>query len=145
MLDTSHIILVCDAKRGLIMRNQGNQPLHLEQEFHNDLAATSHQLGSSPPGRTSNKVGPGSAVATTNYHDQEKMRFIQTLAKSFIAYAQAHIDAAIIMIAPPKSLALLRQATAVDFKHRNVTEINKDITKNTIEDMNHFINKMIKK
>ena len=147
MTPISHIILICDAKRGLIMHSQavnGTNTLKIDREFHNELAASSHLSGSSPPGRTSNKSGPTSAVESPDYHEQDKMRFIRMLSKEFVDYAKTHADAAIIMVAPPRSLALLRQATEVDFKTRTTMEIDKDITKNTMDDIKLFINKIIK-
>lgn len=128
------------------MQNQvihAKNSLHIDHEFHHDLAASSHVLGNSPPGRTSNKGGPTSAVEATDYHEQDKTRFIYTLSKEFRAYAQMHHGADIIMIAPPRALALLRQSTGAEFKNRHKIEIDKDITKIKTDEFELIINKII--
>ncbi len=147
MHHTSHIILICDGKRGMILCNhtvEGRYSLHQEREFHHDLAASAHEMGSSPPGRTSNRGGPASAVESTDYHEQDKSRFIHSVADEFMAYAATRHEATIIMVAPPKALSVLRHVTGEAFKNRTVIESNKDITKNTMNDIDIFINKIIK-
>ena len=142
MPDTRHIILVCDAKRGLFIRDlvENDKPsLKVEREFHNDLAARSQRLGTSPPGRTSNKSGPTSAVEPTDYHGQEKSRFIKALARDFIAYADLYSKAPVVMVAPPRALALLREATHTEFHGRPVIEINKDLTKHPMNEIELFL------
>lgn len=142
MPHTRHIMLVCDAKKGLFIRDtasQGKPVLHIEREFHHDLASRAQQLGTSPPGRTSNKNGPTSAMEPHDYHEEDKMRFMTALAHDFIAYARDFQAARIMIVAPPKALSRLREVTREALNGRNMTEINKDMTKHPMSEIETFL------
>ena len=70
-----------------------------------------------------------SAVDATDWHELEKERFAKRVASALERLVRVERAKAIIVVAPPRTLAELRHALHADVKSRIVAEIDKDLTK----------------
>jgi protein required for attachment to host cells len=136
-------ILVCDGRKALILRNDGpagSPQLTVEREI-KAIAASHHSadLGADRPGRSAQRqggqMGPRSAVEEVDFHSQEEEKFVREALTDFAAHCERNSVQEIVLIAPPRSLAVLRKASSKALLERVVGEIDKDLTRHTVEDI----------
>ena len=130
------LVFVGDGRKALFLRNNGDAQfpnLRTEKVFEDENPPT-HEQGSDRPGRVSEAAVPGrrSAVEPTDWHDIEEHRFARKVAAAMEQMVRASKVKALIVVAPPKTLAELRNAFHPDVKACIVAEINKDLTKHPL-------------
>jgi len=125
-------VVVCDGKKALVLENAGDEKflnLKTRQVFNHPDQKTS-ELGTGAPGRSFSSVGHGrSAVEQTDWHTQEEERFLQKLAGHLDAEVKAGRAKSIVIVAPPRALGVLRPAYTHDLRKVLQTEIDKDLVK----------------
>jgi protein required for attachment to host cells len=135
-------VIVGDGRKALFLRNEGNGValnLKTEQIFQNNNPPTREQ-GSSPPGRSFQSVGSSrSSAEQTDWHEIEEHRFARTIADALEALARDRDIPGFVIVAPPRSLADLRNAFGADIKHRIIAEIDKDLTGHPIKDIERHL------
>lgn len=129
-------VFVGDGRKALFLRNDGDEKfpnLKTEKVFEDENPA-SHQQGTERPGRVSKGAQPGqrSAVEATDWHDIEEQQFARKVATALEDVIRARKVKALIVVAPPRTLAELRDAFHADVKACIVAEINKDLTKHPV-------------
>ena len=132
------IVFVGDGRKALFLRNAGDeQYLNLKPErVFLDHNPPTHQQGTDRSGRTFSSVGPGrSAVESTDWHELEQHRFVRAVSAALEKLVRAHHVRSLIIVAPPRTLADLRRDLHDDVKVHVVAEVNKDLTKHTIEEI----------
>jgi protein required for attachment to host cells len=125
-------VLVGDGRTALILRNDGDtQLLNLKTErVFKDQNPPTHEQGTDRPGREHSSVGPGrSGVAQTDWHDLEEHKFARDVATALEKLVRERNAKVLIVIAPPRALADLRKSFHEDVKKKIVAEIDKDLTK----------------
>jgi protein required for attachment to host cells len=131
-------VFIGDGRKALFLRNEGDASfldLKTERVF-NDSNPSTHEQGADRPGRSHSSVGPGrSSVAQTDWHDLEEHRFADEVAAALERLVRERNVKALIVVAPPRALADLRKAFHDDVKKRIVAEIDKDLTKHPIDDI----------
>lgn len=131
-------ILVGDGRRAMVLRNDGlaEMPnLHCIATRETDNPRTREQ-GSDAPGRAFASVGAmRSSVETTDWHDEAEKKFAASLAADLNAAAHDGRYEHLIVVAPPRILAELRQDLSGEAKARLQAEIDKDLTRHTIADI----------
>ena len=132
------IVFVGDGRRALFLRNDGDEEfpnLKTERVFV-DENPPSHEQGTDKPGRIFAARGYGrGAIEQTDWHDVEKHRFARTVAEALEKLVRERGVKDIIIAAPPRTLADLRQAFHADVKGRIIAEIGKDLTKAPVGDI----------
>ncbi|MBR1277113.1 host attachment protein [Bradyrhizobium sp. AUGA SZCCT0283] len=138
------LVFVGDGRKALFLRNDGDAispNLRIEKVFEEENPPT-HEQGSDRPGHLS-EAGPGgrrSAVEPTDWHDIEEHRFAQRVAAAMEHMVRTTKAKALIVVAPPRTLADLRNAFHSDVKACLVAEINKDLTKLPVGEIeNHLV------
>jgi len=138
MLKIPHnaLVFVGDGRKALFLRNEGDAKfpnLRTERVFEAENPPTREQ-GSDRPGRVSEAAlaGRKSAVESTDWHDIEEHRFARTVAAAMEQLVRASKAKALVVVAPPQTLAGLRSAFHSDVKACIVAEINKDLTKHPV-------------
>lgn len=130
------LVLVADGKKYLLLRNTGDlrQPvLTYEGGGEKENAATAAQ-GSDQPGRAFASVGSSrSAIEQTDWHQIEEDRFAARIADMLGQLARAQDFEELVIVAPPKCLAELRQAFDRPVTARIIAEIAKDLTKHPVD------------
>lgn len=137
-------VFVGDGRRALFLRNEGDEKfpnLKAEGVFQDDNPLN-HERGSERPGRLSKALDSGqrSAVEPVDWHHIEEHRFAKQVAAAMEQVVKARSVPALVIVAPPKTLADLRSAFHAEVKSRIIAEINKDLTKHsTAEIERHLI------
>jgi protein required for attachment to host cells len=139
------LVFVGDGRKALFLRNHGDAKfpnLRTEKVFDQENPST-HEQGSDRPGRLSEAhiSGRRSAVEPTDWHDIEEHRFARKVAAAVEQMVRGNKATALIVVAPPRTLADLRNAFHPDVKACIIAEINKDLTKHSlIEIEKHLLN-----
>ncbi|TAK48909.1 MAG: host attachment protein [Xanthobacteraceae bacterium] len=125
------IVFVGDGRKALFLRNDGDAKfpnLKTEQVFIHDTPAT-HELGADKPGRGFSGIDQRrSAMEQTDWHDLEEQHFTRDVAAALEKLVRERNVKALVIAAPPRTLAELRQAFHDDVKKRIIAEIGKDFT-----------------
>jgi len=129
-------VFVGDGRKALFLRNAGDERfpnLKTERVFVDDNPPT-HEQGTDRPGRAFKRAGTNlrSGVEITDWHDLEEHRFAQRVATAMEHLVRERNAKALIVVAPPRTLADLRKAFHADVKRRIIAEIDKDLTKHPI-------------
>ena len=131
-------VVVCDGAKALVLENTGDTKFPnlktvqvIEQK---DLPT--HLLGADKPGRTHSSVGPGSsAVTQTDWHNQAEQLFLTHLAQRLDAEVTAGKVKSLILVASPRALGMIRHAYSHALRGAIRTEIDKDLVKHTVHDI----------
>jgi protein required for attachment to host cells len=135
-------VVVCDGAKALVLENAGDEKFPnlktLEVFEQKDLAT--HELGTDKPGRSFSPASHGShsshgsrsAVEQTDFHDQAERDFLVHLAKHLDAAIVAGKTKALIMVAPPRALGMLRAVYSHALKGALRAEIDKDLVKQPV-------------
>ena len=112
-IDPQDWVVVCDGSKWLILENKGDAEyvnLVVREDRKDDNPPT-HAQGSERPGRAHQSVGAGrSAVGQTDWHDQAEQHFLKALAARLNAAAEARETKALVLVAPPRAMGVLRPA-----------------------------------
>ena len=131
------ILFVGDGRKAMFLRNAGDEKfpnLKTEQVFVDHNPATRDQ-GTDKPGRVYASAGGGcrrAAVEPTDWHELEEHRFARMVADEFEKLVRERKVKAVVIAAPPRTLAELRQAFHADVKARIMAEVDKDFTKHPV-------------
>ena len=129
-------VFVGDGRKALFLRNEGDaQFLNLKTErVFTDRNPPTHEQGTDRPGRAFSSVGPGrSGVTQTDWHDLEEHRFATEVAAVLERVVRERSVEALVVVAPPRALADLRKAFQPGVKKKIIAEIDKDLTKHPID------------
>ena len=132
-------VFVGDGRKALFLRNEGDEKypnLKTERVFE-DANPLTHEQGSERPGRLSKSLDSGqrSAVEPVDWHHLEEQRFAKQVAAAMEEIMRSRKVPALIVVAPPRTLADLRTAFHADVRARIIAEINKDLTKHPVGDI----------
>jgi protein required for attachment to host cells len=140
-------VLVGDGRRALFLRNAGDEKfpnLKTEQVFADHNPPT-HEQGTDRPGRAFAASVPGPAgpspgarrggMGQTDWHDLEEQKFARDVAAALEHVVRDRKIEALVVVAPPRTLAELRQAFHADVKRRIIAEIDKDLTKHPVSEI----------
>ena len=132
-------VLVGDGRKALFLRNEGDEKypnLKTERVFE-DVNPLTHEQGSERPGRVSKAFGSGrrSTVEPVDWHNIEEERFARKVAAAMEEIVRTRKVPALVVVAPPRTLADLRGAFHPDIRGRIIAEINRDLTKHPIGDI----------
>jgi protein required for attachment to host cells len=127
------LVFVGDGQKALFLRNAGDATLVnlTTKRVFTDENPPTHDQGTDRPGRVFQSAAKNkrSGVDTTDWHELEKERFAKRVASALEQLVRAKRIKAIVVVAPPRTLAELRNAFHADVKNRIVAEIEKDLTK----------------
>ncbi len=130
------LIFVGDGRKALFLRNAGDEKfpnLKTEQVFV-DENPPSHEQGSDRPGRAFKRAQTNQRSGTeeVDWHELEEQRFAQRVAAAMERLVRDRKAPALVVAAPPRTLAELRQSFHADVKRRIIAEIDKDLTKHPV-------------
>jgi protein required for attachment to host cells len=135
-------VLVCDGRKALFIRNvgpSGKPSFEVEQEMHEKIASHSADLGSDEPGRLGNAFGPRSSIEGTDWHAAAEESFLRRTVEAFTAHCDAHEVREVVLVAPPRALAVLRKAASRSLHDRVIGEIDKDLTKHSVHEIEKIV------
>src|SRR3974377_16439 len=136
-------VFVGDGRKALFLRNDGDEKfpnLKTESVFEDDNPLT-HEQGSERPGRVSKALDSAqrSAVEAVDWHHIEEHRFTKKVAAAMEEVVRERNAPALVVVAPPKTLRDLRLACHADVRARVIAEINKDLTKHPVGEIERHL------
>lgn len=130
------LVFVGDGQKALFLRNRGDQTspnLAVVRAFA-DKNPPTHEQGTDRPGRGFKRANTNrrSSMETTDWHKLAKEHFIERVASAMEQLVHAENIKAIVVVAPPRTLAELRVTFHADIKKRIIVEVEKDLTKHPV-------------
>ena len=131
-LPAGALLFVGDGRKARFLRNAGNwaNPKLVSEHVFADENPRTRDQGSDRPGRVFQSAGTTlrSSVETPDWHEIEEHRFARKVAAVLEEFVRKRDVRALVIAAPPRTLAELRRALHADVKDRVVAEIDKDLT-----------------
>lgn len=135
-------LIVADHSKALLLKNNGTAvaPLfEVRQVLDAPENPPTREQGTSRPGRAFSG-SHRSAVEQTDWHTVAGRQFLENVAEAVHAAISQEKIEAIILVAPPKALADLREAISDEAKARLVGTLDKDLTGMPVGEIEkHFI------
>lgn len=141
-LPNQALVLVADGRKLLFLRNHGDESqIDLRTEAHDQRAdAKDSELKSDAAGTTRQSGGFGRpAMDETDFHQQEEDRWAKDAADELKKRALRNDFDALAIIAPPKTLGVLRKQFHKEVERRIVLTINKEMTDRPITDIEDLL------
>jgi protein required for attachment to host cells len=135
-------VLVADGKKMLFFRNEGDSLFpRLEIEGKRETAdAPDRDRKSDAPGRAFSSAGPGrSAYEEEDFHQQEEDRFAAEAAAMLNRRALGGEFESLIIVAPPRTLSVLRRHYHKEVEKRLTGEIAKDLTRHPVSEIEKIL------
>jgi protein required for attachment to host cells len=137
-IESGDWVVICDGRKALLLQNAGDSkfPNLRTVQVLEHLDPPTHELGGSPPGRSHPSVGTSrSSVEQTDWHDEAERTFLHSLAVRMDTALKAKETRALIVVAPPRALGMLRQAYTPHVRGALRAEIDKDLVHVPIHDI----------
>lgn len=127
-------VVVCDGGKALVLRNEGplfKPDLRVQRVFEAPPNPPTHAQGTDRPPRV--RLGDRrSAIEQTDWHDLAERRFADEVALALNAIEPM---TALVIVAPPRTLAEMRRALPERLKRVVIAEVDKDLTKHPVEEI----------
>jgi protein required for attachment to host cells len=135
-LPANTLILVADGRKAMILRNAGDEKFpNLTTEWvveeRNPLTA---EQGSDRPGRVRFQ-GRRSSVEQTDWHDEEETAFAKRAATTLEQFVRDAAARHIVVVAPPRTLAVLRRSLDEATLQKVIAELPNDLVKLPINEI----------
>jgi protein required for attachment to host cells len=138
-------ILVGDGRKALFLRNEGDEKfpnLKVERVATKDNPPTREQGTDRPTRVFQSTDGRRSGAEQTDWHDVAEKDFARDVAASLLGVVRARAVKSLIVVAPARTLAELRTAFHDDVKKTIVAEIDKDLTKHPVDQIERHLTAM---
>ena len=136
------LVLVADGRKLLFLRNHGDQnQIDLRTEAHDFRHdPKDREIKTDAAGSTKQSMGYGRpAMEETDFHQQDKDRWAKDAAEELKRRALRNDFDALAIIAPPRTLSVLRKELHKEVERRIVTTINKEMTDRPIPDIEELL------
>jgi protein required for attachment to host cells len=136
------LILIADGQKYLFLRNLGNftEPVLTVETKGQHVSQSTHEQGSDQPGRAFATSGPRrNAMEQTDFHQLEMDRFAKQAAAILQDRADKNDFEELIVVAPSHTLAELRKHYGKAVTARLVAEVDKDLTKHTVDQITKIL------
>jgi protein required for attachment to host cells len=134
-------VLVGDGRKALVLRNDGDElfpNLKAVSVFNDEANPATALHGTDRPGRAvEHATGRRSGMEETDWHEIAEQRFVSHVASALCA--REHDIGALVVVAPPKALAQLRDAFSDGLKRKVLAEVSKDLTKHPIHEIERLL------
>jgi protein required for attachment to host cells len=138
-LANNTLVLVTDGRKTLFFRNHGDEnQIDLRTESHDEREdAPDREMKTDAPGAIGQSAGYSGRVAyeETDFHQLEEDRWAHTAAEEVNKRVLSNDFDALAIIAPPKTLGVLRKKLHKEAERRLVCEIPKEMTGRPIPDI----------
>jgi protein required for attachment to host cells len=141
-LPNQALVLVADGRKMLFLRNHGDQnQLDLRMESHDKREdRKDSEIKTDAPGLSGQSVGMGRpAMDETDFHQQEEDRWAKDAAEELNKRALQNDFEALAIIAPPKTLGILRKEFHKEVERRIIVTLNKEMTDRPIPDIEELL------
>ncbi|HEX5258039.1 MAG TPA: host attachment family protein [Sphingomicrobium sp.] len=132
------LVLVADGRKMLFFRNHGDEDqIDLRTEAHDEREERKDRdIKTDAPGLVQQSFGSGrSTYEEPDFHQQEEDRWIKDAADELKERALRNDYEALAIVAPPKSLGVLRKCLHKEVEKRVVCTINKEMSGRPVPDI----------
>ncbi|HET9810086.1 MAG TPA: host attachment family protein [Sphingomicrobium sp.] len=136
------LVLVADGKKVLFLRNHGDSGmLDLRTESHDERDdPMDREIKTDAPGTQGQRWGDGRpTMDEPDYHQQGEDRWVKDTAEELNRRALRKDFEALVVIAPPKALGVLRKELHKEAERRIVLTVNKEMTDRPIPDIEELL------
>jgi protein required for attachment to host cells len=139
-------VFVGDGRKALFLRNVGDEKfpnLKIERVL-THANPPSHEQGTDRPGKTFARAGTSrhAGLEATDWHDLEEHKFAREVAGALESVVRKSGAPALVIVAPARTLADLRKAFHDDVKKKIIAEIDKDLTKHPVYEIEKHLTAM---
>lgn len=137
-IDHGAWVVVCDGRKALILENAGDRmfPNLRTVEVLGHPDSPTNQQGTDSPGRMHSSVGTSrSSVEQTDWHDEAERDFLRGLAGHLDTTLRTRKTTDLIVVAAPRALGMLRQAYTASLRAALRGEIDQDLVKLPIHEI----------
>lgn len=141
-LANNALVLVTDGRKTLFFRNQGDEnQIDLRTEAHDEREdRKDSEIKSDAAGSNKQSFGYGRpAMEETDFHQLEEDRWAHAAAEEVNRRVLSNGFDSLVVIAPPKTLGLIRKKLHKEAERRLVCEIPKEMTGRPIPDIEALI------
>lgn len=141
-LANNALVLVTDGRKTLFFRNHGDEnQIDLRTEAHDERADLKDgEIKSDAAGSSKQSFGYGRpAMEETDFHQLEEDRWAHAAAEEVNRRVLSNGFDSLVIIAPPKTLGLIRKKLHKEAERRLVCEIPKEMTGRPIPDIEALI------
>ena len=143
-LPNNALVLVADGRKMLFFRNHGDEnQIDLRTESHDArrYQRKDREIKTDPPGTTKQSLGYGrSTYEEAGFQQQEEDRWIKDAADELKARALRNDFDALAIVAPPRSLGILKKCLHKEVERRIVCTVNKEMSGRPIPDIEALLN-----
>ena len=136
------LVLVADGTKVLFLRNHGDQnQIDLRTESHDYREdRKDREIKTDAPGTMKQSMGYGRpAYDETDFQQQEQDRWVKDAAEELKKRALRNDFDALAIIAPPRSLGVMRKEFHKEVERRIVLTVNKEMTDRPIPDIEELL------
>ena len=136
------LVLVADGTKVLFLRNHGDQnQIDLRTESHDAREdRKDREIKTDAPGTMKQSMGYGRpAYEETDFQRQEEDRWVKDAAEELKKRALRNDFDALAIIAPPRSLGVMRKEFHKEVERRIVLTVNKEMTDRPIPDIEELL------
>ena len=136
------LVLVADGKKTLYLRNQGDRGMiDLRTESHDERAdPMDREIKTDAPGTQGQRWGDGRpTMDEPDFHQQGEDRWVKDAAEELNRRALSNDYEALVVVAPPKALGVLRKKLHKEAERRIVLTVNKEMTDRPIPDIEELL------
>ena len=131
------VVLVADGRKFLLLRNIGdiNEPILIFEGSGENESSSTRMQGSDSPGRSATYGKARTTVDQTDFHQLDEIHFAREVAGLLNRLAEAEDFIKLILVAPPRTLAELRERFGKVVKSRILAEVSKDLTNHPVAEI----------
>jgi protein required for attachment to host cells len=136
------LVFVGDGKKMLFLRNHGDSDLlDLRTESHDRRAdPKDREIKTDAPGTVKQSMGFGrDSMDEADFQQQGEDRWVKEAAEELNRRALSNDFEALVVVAPPKTLGVLRKNLHKEAERRIVLTVNKEMTDRPIPDIEELL------
>jgi protein required for attachment to host cells len=136
------LVFVTDGRKMLFLRNHGDEnQLDLRTEAHDEREdRKDREIRTDGPGTQKQSFGFGRpAMEETDFQQQDEDRWVKDAADRLKQRALRNDFEALVIVAPPKALGVLRKELHKEVERRVVATFNKEMTDRPIPDIEDLL------
>src|SRR5215218_3373410 len=142
-LPNNALVLVADGTKVLFLRNHGDEnQIDLRTEAHDEREdRKDRELRTDAPGTAATRFSSGGgdtfrpAMEETDFHQQDEDRWVQNAGEELNKRALRGDFDALVIVAPPKALGVIRKELHKEVEKRIICTINKEMSGRTVPDI----------
>jgi protein required for attachment to host cells len=145
-LPNNALVLVIDGRKMLFFRNNGDEnQIDLQTEAHDEREDfKDRELKTDAPGNAATGMTGGGdthrpAYSETDFHQQEEDNWVKDAAEQLRMRALRNDFDALVIVAPPKALGVLRKELHKEVEKRIILTLNKEMSGRPIPDIEQLL------